>query len=77
MTRLALLAEKHDHHPEWFNVYNKVIFQNIKLLKKNVIFKILGANNSEYTHCQWHYRIRRELCIVRRVCFIKLDFENF
>lgn len=26
MTRLALYAEKHDHHPEWFNVYNKVRF---------------------------------------------------
>jgi len=24
MTRVALLAEKHDHHPEWKNVYNKV-----------------------------------------------------
>jgi 4a-hydroxytetrahydrobiopterin dehydratase len=24
MTRCALLAEKRDHHPEWFNVYNKV-----------------------------------------------------
>ena len=24
MTRVALLAEKKDHHPEWFNVYNKV-----------------------------------------------------
>ena len=24
MTRVALLAEKRDHHPEWFNVYNKV-----------------------------------------------------
>jgi 4a-hydroxytetrahydrobiopterin dehydratase len=21
---VALLAEKMDHHPEWFNVYNKV-----------------------------------------------------
>ena len=24
MARTALLAEKMDHHPEWFNVYNKV-----------------------------------------------------
>jgi 4a-hydroxytetrahydrobiopterin dehydratase len=24
MTRCALLAAKMDHHPEWFNVYNKV-----------------------------------------------------
>ena len=24
MTQVALKAEKIDHHPEWFNVYNKV-----------------------------------------------------
>ena len=24
MTRVALLADKADHHPEWSNVYNKV-----------------------------------------------------
>ncbi|KAA0186721.1 hypothetical protein HAZT_HAZT005068 [Hyalella azteca] len=24
MTAVALAAEKLDHHPEWFNVYNKV-----------------------------------------------------
>lgn len=24
MTRAALLAEKRDHHPEWFNVYRTV-----------------------------------------------------
>jgi 4a-hydroxytetrahydrobiopterin dehydratase len=24
MARVALVAEKNDHHPEWFNVYKKV-----------------------------------------------------
>ncbi|AHE56237.1 4a-hydroxytetrahydrobiopterin dehydratase [Sphingomonas sanxanigenens] len=24
MTQVALLAEKADHHPEWFNVWNRV-----------------------------------------------------
>jgi pterin-4a-carbinolamine dehydratase len=25
MTRVAIQADKMDHHPEWFNVYNKVL----------------------------------------------------
>jgi 4a-hydroxytetrahydrobiopterin dehydratase len=25
MARCALIAEKSDHHPEWFNVYSKVV----------------------------------------------------
>ena len=24
MSKVAILAEKMNHHPEWFNVYNKV-----------------------------------------------------
>ncbi len=24
MSRVALIADSHDHHPEWFNVYAKV-----------------------------------------------------
>jgi 4a-hydroxytetrahydrobiopterin dehydratase len=29
MTQSAMYAEKKNHHPEWFNVYNKVIIQLI------------------------------------------------
>lgn len=25
MTQIAMIAEKSNHHPEWFNVYNKVV----------------------------------------------------
>lgn len=25
MTKAALVSEKLDHHPEWFNVYNKIV----------------------------------------------------
>ena len=25
MTRVAMKAERMDHHPEWFNVYKKVV----------------------------------------------------
>ena len=25
MTQVATIAELHNHHPEWFNVYNKVV----------------------------------------------------
>jgi len=27
MTRVAMLAEKYDHHPYWTNVYNKVTIE--------------------------------------------------
>jgi 4a-hydroxytetrahydrobiopterin dehydratase len=27
MTKVAILAEKMDHHPSWSNVYNKVVIE--------------------------------------------------
>ena len=27
MTKVALAAEKMDHHPEWTNIYNKVVIK--------------------------------------------------
>lgn len=27
MTRVAMLAEHHDHHPDWSNVYNRVTIE--------------------------------------------------
>ena len=27
MTRVAFLAEKHQHHPDWNNTYNKVVIR--------------------------------------------------
>lgn len=27
MNRVALLAERHDHHPEWSNVWNRVTIE--------------------------------------------------
>jgi 4a-hydroxytetrahydrobiopterin dehydratase len=27
MTKVAIIAEKMDHHPEWFNVYNRVVIE--------------------------------------------------
>lgn len=27
MTRVAFLAEAHNHHPDWSNVYNKVMIE--------------------------------------------------
>tara|TARA_B110000438_G_scaffold289019_1_gene323143 strand:- start:101 stop:385 length:285 start_codon:yes stop_codon:yes gene_type:complete len=33
MSSVALLAERADHHPEWFNVYNRV---NIELTTHDV-----------------------------------------
>ena len=32
MTSLAIYAEKYDHHPEWFNVYNKVFTTYISII---------------------------------------------
>ena len=42
MTKAAIVAEKMDHHPEWFNVYNKV-----EVVLTTHDFKALSNNDVE------------------------------
>jgi 4a-hydroxytetrahydrobiopterin dehydratase len=37
MTRVAFLAEKHEHHPNWSNVYNTVEIELTTHDKGNVV----------------------------------------
>jgi len=37
MTRVAFLAEKHNHHPNWSNVYNKVTIDLTTHDKGNIV----------------------------------------
>jgi 4a-hydroxytetrahydrobiopterin dehydratase len=37
MTEVAMLAEKHDHHPDWSNSWNRVIIELSTHSKGNVI----------------------------------------
>lgn len=39
MTRVAILAEKHNHHPWWSNVYNKVTIKLTTHDAENTITK--------------------------------------
>lgn len=48
MTRVALVAESMNHHPEWFNVYNKLVIDlNTHSVKgiSDLDFKLAGKIN--------------------------------
>ena len=48
MTRVALVAEAMNHHPEWFNVWNKVVIDlNTHSVKgiSNLDFELAGKIN--------------------------------
>lgn len=54
MTQLALYAEKNDHHPEWFNVYDRV---DISLTTHDVSglsqLDLAFANHADCLYCQY------------------------
>ena len=64
MTRVALKADKVDHHPEWFNVYNKVCWGRRRILTSlhpimtlsQFTILITGADHPRHT------RLRRSEC---------------
>ena len=39
MSRVALKAESMNHHPEWFNVYNKVTMMIASTVNRDVFFR--------------------------------------
>ena len=48
MTRIAFEAESADHHPEWFNVYNKVEVRLITHDTGGLSDKDFDQNNKAY-----------------------------
>lgn len=58
MTKVAMEAEKMNHHPEWFNVYNKVIIElvthdvegisNYDIKLARIVNQLYDNENSEY-----------------------------
>lgn len=76
MTRVALQAEKMNHHPEWFNVYSKVMITSASpshhhcKLRRPKLWYILGACSGAYT--QWKREGNGErLCLFKGIWVVK------
>ena len=61
MTQLALVAESMNHHPEWFNVYNRVVIDltthdagGISNLDFELASKANNLISVSYTHLRAH-----------------------
>ena len=49
MTQVAIISEKQDHHPEWFNVYNEVVVDLVSHDSKGITprdIKLAGSMNA-------------------------------
>ena len=75
MTRVALLAENMDHHPEWFNVYNKAsLFYSLHDMFNNLpsltYVEVSSVSETE-TDSNWS---QNELIMMRKTaCFGRRD----
>jgi pterin-4a-carbinolamine dehydratase len=56
MTRVALKAETMDHHPEWFNVYNRVQVACFS----NPLFSMHSPSSSSLLFPSWRARSEKE-----------------
>lgn len=60
MTRVAMKAEQMNHHPEWFNVYNKVIIILLPIVNENCQDNFLQVKNCDYKHV----KTKTDLCML-------------
>src|SRR6202161_4545273 len=59
MTRVALVAEKLDHHPEWSNVYNKV--------------EVLLATHTSEGVTQLDVRLARQMDVIAKTTGVQAE----
>ena len=72
MTSVALVAEKMNHHPEWFNVYNKVIFILVCILSLQYFHVVYSSLHNQFLSVQVDITLSTHDCAGLSVLDIEL-----